>query len=83
VNVHKTVPKPESRQQDNAAPQEETSDNVSQNPDLQRAKDLIELHNDINKKGHNGQGGYLEEELRQARQDVSRVLKELEEAETR
>ncbi|KAL1869484.1 hypothetical protein Plec18167_007782 [Paecilomyces lecythidis] len=50
----------------------------NQNPDLQRAKDLIDLHYNVKMKHMRGQQpGTVDEGLRKARDDVNRVLREL------
>ncbi|KAJ9312555.1 hypothetical protein DTO271D3_7102 [Paecilomyces variotii] len=68
VTVHKNIDNAESR----AKPEE------NQNPDLQRAKDLIDLHYNVKMKHMRGQQpGTVDEGLRKARDDVSRVLREL------
>ncbi|KAK2770392.1 hypothetical protein FQN52_006906 [Onygenales sp. PD_12] len=71
VSVHKTSPN---------QGESDATDQPDQSPrsqDLQRAKDLVELHNDVTLKQLNSPGGGLNEELRKARRDVSRVLHEL------
>ncbi|PGH15638.1 hypothetical protein AJ79_02231 [Helicocarpus griseus UAMH5409] len=75
VNVHKNLPTSEqqSTQSPSSSPNAE-----SQSEDLRRAKDLVELHNDVTLKQLNRAGGGLNEELRKARWDVERVLRELD-----
>lgn len=49
------------------------------NPDLQRAKDLLDLHREVKLRHHHYyDAGGLNEELLRNRQDVSRVHEELE-----
>lgn len=69
VTVHKNI--------DNAESSRAKSEE-NQNPDLQRAKDLIDLHYNVKMKHMRGQQpGMVDEGLRKARDDVSRVLREL------
>ncbi|KAJ9400603.1 hypothetical protein DTO282F9_2488 [Paecilomyces variotii] len=69
VTVHKNI--------DNAESSRAKSEE-NQNPDLQRAKDLIDLHYNVKMKHMRGQQpGMVDEGLRKARDDVSRVLWEL------
>lgn len=42
--------------------------------DLRRAKELVQLHHDVKARHVNGK---VDEELRRAREDVQRVLREL------
>lgn len=49
----------------------------AQSPDLQRAKDLIDLHYNVKMKHVRGQPGTVDEDLKRAREDVRRVLREL------
>ncbi|KLJ07258.1 hypothetical protein EMPG_17255 [Blastomyces silverae] len=86
VNVYATIANQEQHQQ-----QEQNQPHVGQVPspnttnshptalseDLRRAKDLVELHNDGTLKQLNTHSGGLNKELRKARQDVDRVLREL------
>ncbi|EER25900.1 hypothetical protein D8B26_008224 [Coccidioides posadasii str. Silveira] len=76
LNVGKTAP-------GSANPQDASSavaSSQSMNPDLQRAKDLIDLHKEVKLRHQRYQnGGLVDKDLRQARDDVSRVLWELEE----
>ncbi|KAJ5153390.1 uncharacterized protein N7482_009868 [Penicillium canariense] len=52
-----------------------TSDSqVIKQESLQRAKELVQLHSEMNSRHANGE---IDDELRQAREDVYRVLREL------
>ncbi|WEW60002.1 hypothetical protein PRK78_005484 [Emydomyces testavorans] len=69
VNVHRTY--------DGSTPEDDSAQGT--NPDLQRAKDLIELHKEVKLRHQQYQnGGLVDKGLRQAREEVSRVLRELE-----
>ncbi|EEH48057.1 uncharacterized protein PADG_04141 [Paracoccidioides brasiliensis Pb18] len=75
VNVHKTLSNSETDHQQHT---QHSRNNNAQSEDLRRARDLIELHNDVMLKQLNRPGVGLNEELRKARQDVDRVLRELD-----
>ncbi|PGH28751.1 hypothetical protein GX50_08508 [[Emmonsia] crescens] len=79
VNVYKTTSNSEQQKHAGQGPSPTSSDSAptAQSEDLRRAKDLVELHNDVTLKQLNRQSGGLNEELRKARQDVDRVLREL------
>ncbi|KAL2008824.1 hypothetical protein VTN00DRAFT_7018 [Thermoascus crustaceus] len=75
VNVHKQqepgtagVPQVEPTQEPDCG---------AQNPDLQRAKDLIDLHYGVKVKHVQDHGATVDEDLRRSREDVNRVLAEL------
>lgn len=73
VNVHKT---PGSPQPGNSPASGET-DGVSQGKkpeDLRRAKELVQLHHEMKSTHVNGE---VDDDLRRAREDVRRVLREL------
>ncbi|KAL1999615.1 hypothetical protein VTN02DRAFT_4272 [Thermoascus thermophilus] len=50
---------------------------AAQSPDLQRARDLIDLHYGVKVKHVQHHGAAVDEDLRRAREDVNRVLAEL------
>ncbi|OJD14813.1 hypothetical protein AJ78_04869 [Emergomyces pasteurianus Ep9510] len=81
VNVHETIPNSEQQHQQDLGhvppPIGNDSTSTAQSEELRRARDLVELHNDITLKQLNSQTGSLNEELRKARRDVDRVLQEL------
>ncbi|EGC45660.1 conserved hypothetical protein [Histoplasma capsulatum var. duboisii H88] len=83
VNVHKTTANSDPQQQSWQQTEQVLSPNIgestptTQSEDLRRAKDLVELHNDIKLKQLNRHNGGLNEELQKARRDVDRVLQEL------
>ncbi|OAX83282.1 hypothetical protein ACJ72_02355 [Emergomyces africanus] len=80
VTAHKTIPNSEQQQQPRGnvpSPVGNDSTSTAESEDLRRAKDLVELHNDITLKQLNSQTGGLNEELRKARRDVDLVLQEL------
>jgi len=76
VNVNKTVagskvPGPEDASTENASLDEAQHDKKE---NLRRAKELVALHYEVKSRHANGQ---VDEELRQAREAVERVLMEL------
>ncbi|KAL2219347.1 hypothetical protein M432DRAFT_347157 [Thermoascus aurantiacus ATCC 26904] len=75
VNVHKNLPPEISQIEPAREPSVPPSD--AQNPDLQRAKDLVELHYGVKVKHMRNHGAAVDEDLRRAREDVNRVLAEL------
>ncbi|OJD24755.1 hypothetical protein ACJ73_03876 [Blastomyces percursus] len=85
VNVYTTIANQEQHQPEQnqphvgQVPSPKTTDShpTALAEDLRRAKDLVELHNDGMLKQLNTQSGGLHRELRKARQDVDRVLREL------
>ena len=50
----------------------------TQNPDLKRANELVELHYDVKAKNSLGQNWVVDEDLQRARADVNCVLQDLE-----
>ena len=56
-------------------PASAVAETKTQNNDLRRAKELVELHYEIKAKHA---GGSVDQELVQAREEVNRVLRELE-----
>ncbi|PGH18160.1 hypothetical protein AJ80_04547 [Polytolypa hystricis UAMH7299] len=79
VNVHKTILKPETTQQSVSGDTNRVDSPESQsNSELQRAKDLVQLHNEMKSKQLHGGHDAVGEELQRARFDVNRVLRELE-----
>jgi hypothetical protein len=59
------------------APESERQD---PDPDMQRAKALVELHYEVKMKHKSGSDLIIDEDLRRARADVDKVLMDLEKA---
>ena len=70
VSVHRKKPASVTTDKDEL----EQSKNIEEDPDLQRAADLVTLHHDVKMKHVQGEDAGL----KQARRDVDRVLERLE-----
>ncbi|KAI1920626.1 hypothetical protein LOZ58_004566 [Ophidiomyces ophidiicola] len=75
VNVHKSKTNTKS---DNLQSDAEAGNEPTRNLDLQRAEDLIELHGRVKLRHQQyAGGGLVDKDLRLAREEVVRVLREL------
>ncbi|KAJ5566064.1 hypothetical protein N7535_007702 [Penicillium sp. DV-2018c] len=71
VNVHKAFAGPGSIESGSQLADKSSSEDKA---DLRRAKELVELHYEVKARHANG---VVDEELKQARREVGRVLREL------
>jgi hypothetical protein len=78
VNVHQNVSDATASVPADSSARDGRQAKESQNPDLKRANELVELHYDVKTKHFQGQDWVVDEDLHRARADVNRILQDLE-----